>query len=78
MTALAEQLTALGKYPTTAIADLAITAGQVQRDANGQIRCAGCTTALQADIASNGQVAALTLLPSGTAQAAKGSGNNKW
>lgn len=78
MTALAEQLAAQGKYPSATIADLAITAGQVVRDANGQIRCAGCSTAIQADIASNGQVAALTLLPGGTAISHKGSGNNKW
>lgn len=78
MTALADQLAALGKYPSPAIADLAITAGQVVRDGNGQVRCAGSSNAIVADVAANGQVAALTALPGGNSPPTKGSGNNKW
>ena len=78
MTALAEQLAALGKYPTTAIADLAITAGQVQKDSNGQVRCAGCSTAVQADVASTAGAAALTAYQGNGAPGHKGSGANKW
>jgi hypothetical protein len=78
MTALAEQLTALGYYNTTTIADLAITAGQVYRDSNGYVRCAGSTTAVVANVAAESQVAALTLNPGGNAVPAKGQGNNKW
>jgi hypothetical protein len=78
MTALADQLAAQGKYPSAAVADLAITAGQVRRDANGQIRCAGSTTAVVANVSAESQVAALTLNPGGIAVPAKGQGNNKW
>lgn len=78
MTALADQLAALGKYPSATVADLAITAGQVVRDANGQVRCAGSPTPVQADVPAASQVAALTLLPGGAAPPHKGSGNNKW
>jgi hypothetical protein len=78
MTALAEQLTALGYYNTTAIADLAITAGQVYRDSNGYVRCAGSNNQVQADVASTGQVAGLTLLPAYAAAVARGTSTNKW
>jgi len=78
MTALGEQLAALGKYPSATVADLAITAGQVVRDANGQVRCSGTPTAIQADAASASQVSGLTLNPGGNAIPAKGQGNNKW
>ena len=38
MTVLAQKLVELGWYPTVAIADVAITAGEVYRDANNEIR----------------------------------------
>lgn len=78
MTALGDQLAALGKFPSTAIADLAITAGQVVRDSNGQVRCAGSSTAIQPNPETVSTVNSLTLQPGGTAPPQKGSGNNKW
>lgn len=78
MTALAEQLTALGYYGSTAIADLAITAGQVYRGSNGGVHCAGSCTVVQADIRSAAQVAGLTLLPGNFAAPARGQGANQW
>lgn len=77
MTALADQLTAIGEFATAAIADLAITAGQVYKDGNGQVRCAGSPRAIVADIASTSQVSSLTATVGGEGKH-KGSGNNKW
>jgi hypothetical protein len=76
MTALADQITGLGYYPSSVIADLAITAGQVYKDGNSQIRVAGSATAIQPAVDAAGQVAALTVVQ--TAPGHKGSGNNKW
>ena len=78
MTALAEQLVANGRFPSVAVADAAITAGQVFRDANGQVRCAGVATPIQADQPSSAQVPGLTLNPGGFAPLKKGTGNYKW
>jgi hypothetical protein len=78
VTALAEQLVAGGRFPSVTVADAAITAGQVFRDANGQVRCAGSATPIQADQPSVAQVPALTLNPGGAAPPHKGTGNNKW
>lgn len=78
MTALGEQLAALGKFTTVAIADAAITAGQVVVDDNNQVRCAGSVTAIVADVRSAGQLASMTKLPGGFAVPKKGVGNAKW
>jgi hypothetical protein len=78
MTALGEQLAASGYFPNTTTADLAITAGQVVRDSNGQIRVAGSSTAIEANVQTKGTRDTLTLLPGGDAPPKKGSGNNKW
>lgn len=78
MTALADQLVANGRFANVTIADAAITAGQVFRDSNGQIRCAGVATPIVADVAATSQVAALTVVPGGYAPPKKGQGNNKW
>ncbi len=63
MTALAEQLSADGYFMTTAIADSAITAGQVYRDGNSQVRVCGHSSAVVAGVLSgaSSQVAGLNL-----------------
>lgn len=80
MTALADQLAADGYFMTTAIADLAITAGQVHRDGNSQVRVAGRSAAIVADQLSGAatQVAALPLRDQMTPSIARGTGANKW
>ena len=61
MTALAEQLAADGYFPSTAVADSAITAGQVYKDGNNQVRVlgAGCAVVARSYDAES-QVASLT------------------
>jgi hypothetical protein len=75
MTALAEQLTANGIFPSVTVADLAISAGQAYRDGNGQVRCAGSPVAVQADVRAASQVAGLVLM---TTPPHRGNGANKW
>ena len=67
MTALAEQLAALGIYNSVALADVCITSGEVYRDSNSQIRCSGHDVAIMADYKTGSatQVAALTLYQGG-------------
>lgn len=78
MTALGEQLAASGYFPSTTVADLAITAGQVVRDSNGQIRVTGSSTPIEANVQTKATRDTLTLLPGGDAPPKKGSGANKW
>lgn len=77
MTALADQLCAYGIFPNPTVADAAITAGQVYKDGNGQVRVAGCRRAVVADITAASQVTSLTSEPGGHTKT-KGSGSNKW
>ena len=78
MTALAQQLCDDGLYPNVTAADAAITNGQVYKDDNGQIRCAGSPRPVVAGVDAAGQVASVTLNAGGATKHRGGSTNSKW